>query len=137
MTATTLIEQLPAWLASVGGIAGIGALFRINSDRRAARAEAAHKEADATKAVTDTAVGLLDPLKESVEFLTSELKASRAEATALRTDVAELHKYVTQLMHVIEGAGLPLPPMPDLSDNTPRAPLLRPRKKETDEPQAG
>ena len=112
MTGAALLDALPQWLAALGGVAGIGALFRIGIERRTGKALAARKEADATRVVTDTAVGLLDPLKEQVEFLRQDLTRSRAEAVALRDDVRDLHEYINLLIDVIEAAGLPIPPRP-------------------------
>ncbi len=139
-----ILDLATQGLAAVGGVAGLGALFRIGIDRRTAKANASHAEADAdragaaaTRAVTDTAVGLLDPLRESVKFLTDELSQSRAEASALRADVAALHTYVNLLMDVIEAAGLPAPPRPgplvseQLTQPTGAAPARKPRSTRT------
>ena len=95
---------------AIGSAGGLTALFRYSTDRRKAKNAAAQHEIDATKVITATAVGLLKPLQDQITAMSDELTRSRAEAVALRDDVRGLHEWIQQLIDVIEGAGLPVPP---------------------------
>lgn len=120
---TALLDVLPQWLTAVGGLAGLGALLRIGIDRRKARADVRGEEAGTSKIVTDTALGLLEPLRGQISYLTAELGASRQEAAAsrheserLRSEVAQLREYIAGLVRDLSRAGLVVP--------TPPGPLL-------------
>lgn len=125
MNLADVLPQLVALLGAVGGVAGLGAVFRIGIDRRKGRAEAARSEVDAGKVVADTAVGLVEPLRAQIEYLGEELresreesKQSRAETEALRREVHELRGYIAQLVDALAAAGAEIPPRRGVTDLT-------------------
>jgi hypothetical protein len=141
-----VLETVGQLASALGGVAGIGALFTIGIRRRQERATASRTEADATTALTNTALGMLMPLKAQSAYLAGELEQSRTEAerlrddvhriadelhtsrdtvALLRDDVRKLHEYVGDLLKIISDANLSgmlaapmqVPPAPVLKDN--------------------
>ena len=107
--ALTAVLQI---VTALGGVAGIGAVMKVGSDRRTSKAKALRDDAVATKAVVDTALGMLTPLRKQVDDLAADLAKSRQEAVALRDDVRGLHEWINDLITALENAGLPVPPRP-------------------------
>ncbi len=124
MTFSEILGVLLPWAVAILGVGGIASLFKVGVDRRRGKAAAERNEADATRVITQTAIGLLEPLKEQVGSLTDELRTTRKEATAeavraraeqeaLRNEVHELRGYIDILIEAIKAAGLPIPATPD------------------------
>lgn len=95
------IDVLPQALAAAGGLAGIGSLAKAVHDVRTNRARASRIDADASRIVADTAVGLLQPLREEAEELRSEIHSMRV--------------YVQQLTRLLRSAHIPIPDPPLLA----------------------
>lgn len=119
MTGAELLPIVIGVLAAAGGGAGIGSLFRIGIERRKSRAEAAGGEASNSQVISDTAVGLLEPLRTQIEYLGEELVASRHESRAARTEsqelraeVHELREYIAVIVAALAQAGAVVPAPP-------------------------
>jgi hypothetical protein len=102
-----VVDQVSQWMAAVGGVAGIGSLMKIGIDRRASRTRS-------DKVAVDTAVGLLAPFKESIEYLKRELADERETASrrdrAMRGEVGWLREYIGDLVDALRAAGVDVPP---------------------------
>lgn len=107
-------EILLQIVTALGGIAGLGAVFDRIRDRRAlklrAQAEAdkastdvERAEIDAAAAVTNVALGLLDPLRTQIASLHRDLEESRREVRALGA-------YIEVLIGALRIAQIPVPP---------------------------
>ncbi|MEK6443656.1 hypothetical protein [Pseudonocardia sp. T1-2H] len=104
---TGVVDQAASWLAAVGGVAGLGSMMKIGVDRRATKTKT-------DKVAVDTAVGLLAPFKESIEFLKQELADEREAASrrdrAMRGEVGWLREYIGDLVDALRAAGVDVPP---------------------------
>jgi septal ring factor EnvC (AmiA/AmiB activator) len=90
---TTVAQVLAA-----GGVGGFCTeVVRGLSTRRKLRAEAAKTGVDANVALSNAAMALLEPAREQIAFLHSELTAARAEGKALRLEVNQLREQVASL----------------------------------------
>lgn len=114
-----VLTQMLTALGALGGVAGLGAVAKIGVERRQGRAAAQRVEVDAGKVVTDTAVGLLEPLRTQIGFLAEELARSRAEAerdraesALLRREVHDLREYIGELVASLRGLQAPVPTPP-------------------------
>jgi hypothetical protein len=106
-----VLDQAAQWLAAIGGTAGIGSLLKLGIDRRTAKSKA-------DQVVTDTAVGLLKPLKEQIQYLQDQQHAER-EVTELRArthqaEIGWLREYVGQLVEGLRSVGADVPPPPPM-----------------------
>lgn len=120
-------------LTAIGGVGGIGAVMKMGIDRRKSRSAAARDEASASKVVTDTAVGLLKPFKEQVEYLALQLTKSQEQTSEALAEMRILRDYVQELIATIRAAGLPIPPYPAATAAGPvNPPRRRPRRPQSD-----
>ncbi len=90
MDAATII----AVVAAVGGLGGIGAFLQVFSQRRKFKAEA-------TDVLTDTALTLVEPLRERVAELEEEARRTRAEVAQARSEARALRDEVVDLAGVL------------------------------------
>lgn len=129
-----LLAGLPQWLVAIGGVGALGAVLKLGADRRTANAQADRAEVDVGSAVADSAMALLAPLREQVKYLTTQLgdamreaeaqrrvaeefrreaAAARMETEQLRFEVGRLRVYLTEVLQLMQQAGLPSPgPVP-------------------------
>lgn len=96
-----LVGTIPQILAAVGGLAGLGSFIKVLRDVRTGRARAAKVDADASRIVADTAVGLLQPLRE--------------EAEGLRSEIHSLRVHVQLLTRLLRSADIPIPEPPEIA----------------------
>ena len=82
-----LIAQI---FASIATLIGAGGMLTANASRRKLVAEAGKSGADAASVLSAAALSLLDPAREQVEFLRTELMAARSEILQLRNEIAGL-----------------------------------------------
>lgn len=90
MDAATII----AIVAALGGLGGIGAFFQVFSQRRKFKAEA-------TDVLTDTALTLVEPLRQRVAELEEEARRTREEVKQARNDARALRDEVVDLAGVL------------------------------------
>lgn len=75
-------------IAALGGLAAVAALLKVGPERRKIAADARRAGADATQVLASTAMSLLKPSQDQIDFLRSELAAAQDEITALRSELA-------------------------------------------------
>lgn len=116
---TGIVDNVAQIVAAVGGVAGVSSLFRLGIDRRKGRADAQVVEGAAARAVTDSAVVLVKPLHDQIDYLSARLLTVQTEASAeartLRSEVRWLRSRVAQLIDSLRAAKAPIPD-PDTPD---------------------
>jgi hypothetical protein len=87
----TAVGVLVGWVfAALGGLASVATLFQVGSERRKIVADARRAGVDSTQVLASIVVSLLQPSRDQIAFLRSELAAARDENTALRSEIAGL-----------------------------------------------
>lgn len=99
---TAVAQTIGAFLAAVGGVAGVTALFKIGPERRKITADAFRAGVDSTDVLSKTAVSLLDPAMEQIKYLRAELLAAREEIVSLRTKLTTAENDIGALRHELK-----------------------------------
>lgn len=87
---TTIAQVVGALLAAVGGVAGIAAFTKIGPERRKINAEVFRAGVDSAQVLSSSALTLLKPALDQIEFLRKELAIAQAQVESLEAKISEL-----------------------------------------------
>jgi uncharacterized coiled-coil DUF342 family protein len=92
------VSLVIGWIVAASGVLGtIAGLAKIGVERRKLKADVERVGVDSAKILSETAMSLLQPSIDQINYLRTELVAARSESKAAREESEELRKEIAEL----------------------------------------